>query len=367
MASLGLVLAGTYATGSVGVGGLMVTVYVVALTLCAPLTGRLLDRVGPATGTPYLLGFAALALSGLAAAVILKASALPLLLLAGLSGVFAAGSSAAMRSLLNQVVPARLLTPALSINSIAVDLTVVSGPLIVALAAIAAPPGAIVAMVAITAVGAFGVRRMREILSVTETARTANNSNSADTLVAGSLWRNRRFLFWMLVSVAFGHALGTAETGAFPLATELGGGTREAVLLIAALSVCSVSSGLAYAGLSHRLRISPPVQASVMLALMVIGSAGLGMSNTWPTAAVSMAVLGFCAAPLYTIRSVASEDDMPPGRRAEGFGTLFAANGLGFALGGLLLALLPLSWMLVAGGGSALVALLAAPVVMRGS
>jgi hypothetical protein len=119
MASLGLVLAGTYATGSVGVGGLMVTVYVVALTLCAPLTGRLLDRVGPATGTPYLLGFAALALSGLAAAVILKASALPLLLLAGLSGVFAAGSSAAMRSLLNQVVPARLLTPALSINSIA--------------------------------------------------------------------------------------------------------------------------------------------------------------------------------------------------------------------------------------------------------
>ena len=146
----------------------------------------------------------------------------------------------------------------------------------------------------------------------------------------------------------------------------LGGGTREAALLIAALSVCSVSSGLAYVGLSHRLRISPPVQASALLALMVIGSAGLGMSNTWTTAAAaSMALLGFCAASLYTIRSVASEDDMPPARRAEGFGTLFAANGLGFALGGLLLALLPLQWMLISGGGSALVALLAAPVVMR--
>lgn len=172
MASLGLVLAGTYATGNVAVGGLMVTVYVIALTFCVPLTGRLLDRIGPATGTPYLLGFATLALSGLAAAVVLKASAPPLLLLAGLAGVFAARSSSAMRSVLNQVVPPRLLTPALSINSIAVELTVVNGPLIVALAAIPAPPGAIIAMVAITAIGAFSVRRLREILSVTDAAQT---------------------------------------------------------------------------------------------------------------------------------------------------------------------------------------------------
>lgn len=363
MTSLGFVLAGTYATGSVAVGGLMVTVYVIALTLCAPVTGRLLDRIGPATGTPYLLGFASLALSGLAVAVVLKASALPLLLLAGLSGIFAAGVTSAMRSLLNQVVPARMLTPALAFNSIAVELTVVGGPLIVALAAIPGEPGAIIAMVALTVVAAFSVRRLRGALSVAvETGMTA----SANTLVAGSLWRNRRFLFWMAVSVAFGHALGTAETGAFPLARELGGGTREAAFLIAAMSVCSVSSGIAYAGLSHRLRISPPAQASLLLALMIVASVGLGSSNSWATATAAIGLLGFCAAPLYTIRSVAAEDDMPPDRRAEGFGTLFAANGLGFALGGLLLALLPLQWMLVAGGGSALVALLAAPVVMRG-
>jgi predicted MFS family arabinose efflux permease len=78
-----------------------------------------------------------------------------------------------------------------------------------------------------------------------------------------------------------------------------------------------------------------------------------------------MVVLGLSTAPLSTVRQVAAEDEAPPERRAEAFSVLFAAHNVGFALSGLLLAALPLSATLMLGGASGLVALLAAPALLR--
>lgn len=99
------------------------------------------------------------------------------------------------------------------------------------------------------------------------------------------------------------------------------------------------------------------------MALMVVACLVIGLSDGWLTVAAGMALLGLCTAPLNTVRSIAAEDDVPAHRKAEAFGTLFAANGVGFALGGLLLALLPIDWMLMSGGASAAVAVALLPVL----
>ncbi len=78
-----------------------------------------------------------------------------------------------------------------------------------------------------------------------------------------------------------------------------------------------------------------------------------------------MIALGLGAAPLNTIRSHAAEAEAPPLRKAEVFSVLFAANNIGFALPGVLLAILPLGATLIVGGASGFVALVAAPLLLR--
>src|SRR5438128_1623225 len=85
MVPLAFVLVGTDASGSPAVGSLMVTVYILSEVCCAPLAGRLLDRVGPAVGLPRVLGPAVAEWCGPALASALRAPApgpLPLVALA---------------------------------------------------------------------------------------------------------------------------------------------------------------------------------------------------------------------------------------------------------------------------------------------
>jgi len=362
MAPLAFVLFGTYAAHSRAIGGLMVTVYVISEVLFAPFAGRLLDRIGPAHGTPRVLGIAAIALCGLAVAGALQLPVPILFVLITVVAALAAGAPGALRTMLSQAVPSHLIAPAIAIDATVVEAVVISAPLLVAIAAIPAPPGAIIAMAAATAGAAYCVRGLRLVAHAP--APTGPVGSEAATS-ARTLWRNRRFVFWMVVGVAFGDALGTAETGALPLAMHFGGGTREAAALIAVLAVSSALSGIVYAAVAHRIALGPVGQSSILLALLVVGSLGLGLSTNWATAAGSMAVLGLCTAPLGTVRSQAAEADAPPGRKAEAFGLLYAANGAGYALGGLFLAILPLGDMLLAGGAGAILALLLAPALGR--
>ena len=155
MAPLAFVLVGTYASGSHAVGGLMVTVYIISEVCCAPLAGRLLDRLGPAVGIPRVLGLAVVVLSGLAAAVALRAPAPVLFLLVAVAAALAAGAPGAMRALLSQAVPPHLVAPALAVDSTVIELVVVTAPLLVVAAAAPAPPGAIIAMAGATAMAAL--------------------------------------------------------------------------------------------------------------------------------------------------------------------------------------------------------------------
>lgn len=358
MVPLAFVLVGTYASGSRAVGSLMVTVYILCEVCCAPLAGRLLDRLGPAVGLPRVLGLAVVVWCELALACALRAPALVLFLLVALAAVLGAGAPGAMRALLSQTVPPQLVAPAIALDAIAVEVVVVTAPLLVALTAAPSPPGAIIAMAAAIAIAAALVRGQRRPVPGT----TAIVDASA-AIGPRALWRNRRFAFWIAVGVTLGYSIGTAEIGALPRAIRLGGGPREAAALIAVLGISSALSGLVYVSVAHRFALGSVGRAIILLAGLVVGSVELGLSAHWATAAGAMVTLGLCCSPLGTVQSQAAEADAPSERQAEAFGILYAASGAGYALSGLFLALLPVREMLLFGAASALLALMLVPTL----
>jgi MFS family permease len=360
MVPLAFVLVGTYASGSQAVGSLMVTVYILSEVCCAPLAGRLLDRVGPAVGLPRVLGLAVVVWCGLALACALRAPAPVLFLLVALAAALGAGAPGAMRALLSQTVPPPLVAPAVALDAIAVEVVVVTAPLLVALTAAPSPPGAIIAMAAAIAMAAVLVRGQRRPVPMTKVSVDASAA-----LGPRALWRNRRFAFWIAVGVTLGYSIGTAEIGALPRAIRLGGGPREAAALIAVLGISSALSGVVYASVAHRVGLGAVGRASILLAGLVVGSVELGLSAHWVTAAGAMVTLGLCCSPLGTVQSQAAEADAPVERQAEAFGILYAASGVGYALGGLFLALLPVREMLLFGAASALLALMLVPTLVR--
>jgi len=360
MMSLGFVLAGAYATGTYAAGGLMVTAYEIAQVGASRVAGRLLDRLGPAIGAPRLLGLAGIALAGLAAAVAFKAPAPLLVLLAGVAGALPAGISGGMRSLLSDTVTPRLLAPALAIDATIIDVVVVTAPLLVlAVDVVAGPPGVLVAMVGATVVAAFLVRGLRDAVT------GPSNANVPSVRGRWSVSSNPRFVFWLLVSLAFGQALGTAETCALPVAARLGGGTVQAVGLVAALALTSALAGILYAAFAHRLAAGAFLRACALLGLLIAGSIGLGLATDWVTTVAAMIALGLGAAPLNTVRSQAAEAEVPPACKTEAFSVLFATQIIGFALGGLFLAILPLKATLIAGGASGIAALILSPLLLH--
>jgi MFS family permease len=358
MVPLAFVLVGTYASGSQAVGGLMVTVYILSEVCCAPLAGRLLDRLGPAAGVPRVLGLAVVVWCGLALASTLRAPAPVLFLMVALAAALGAGAPGAMRALLSQTVLPQLVAPAVALDAIAVELVVVTAPLLVALTAAPSPPGVIIAMAAATAIAAVLVCGQRRPVPATPAPAVPG---APAAIGRRALWRNRRFAFWIAVGVMLGYAIGTAEIGALPRALRLGGGPREAAALIAVLGISSALSGLVYANVAHRFGLGAMGRASILLGGLVVGTVELGLSANWAMAAGAMVTLGLCCSPLGTVQSQAAEADAPAERQAEAFGILYASSGVGYALGGLCLALLPLRGILLLGAAIALLALMLVP------
>lgn len=359
MIPLAFVLVGTYSSGTYAVGGIMVTAYIITEVCCASIVGRLLDWIGLFPGISCLLGLAALSHFGLAISFTLKAPVPLLILLAVLVGTFTAGVPGTMRSLLSKAIPSRLLAPALAIDSTLVEVVVVIAPLLVSVTAIWSPVGALVAMASVTALAGLLVYGLRGI------ACAAPQADRRDLAVPKTFWHNSRFLFWVVVNMAFGHAIGTAETCALPLSNRLGGNAFGAALLLATLAVTSALSGVAYASFSHWIRIRTIYQACILLTLLTIGCLVLGLSTSWVTAISAMIILGICTAPLNTVQTQGAEAEIPAARKSEAFGILYSANGVGFALGGIFLALLPLSATLITGGASAIGALILTPLLLR--
>lgn len=395
------------------VGGLMITAYILCSTFFAIPGGRLIDRMGIKKGAPLFLLLAAAVLSGIAIAAAIEGEGAHGLFipLAGLTGALLGGIPGGMRSLLSRTVPPQLLPSAIAFDATVIELVVVSAPLIAAAAAMFWVPGAVLAMSAAAAIASFLTWRLAALGEpegrISAAGSPESRSSAAGILeppssAAGSLdsqssadgkpqspwsdqsgdqadeqgpgphakkkpasagafwWLQRRFVFWILLSIAFGHALGTAEVGALPIVQQSGGSSGAAAALIAVLAVSSAASGLAYAFFSHHIRLSEKLQACLLLFCTALGCFLLALSTHWVTLALSMIVIGVCTAPLMTVRSLAAEKEMPDERKAEGFSIMNVSHTIGFALGGFFLSILPLPWMVAAGGLSGLLVLLSA-------
>lgn len=363
MASLAFVLVSTYSTGSPTPGGLMVTAFILGQTFLAPVAARLIDRLGAATGAKASLGLSAAMLLGLATAVSLKAPVSVLVLLAGLAGLLMAGQSSATRAMLSETVPTTLVGQALAIDTVLLEVLVVTAPLLAAGAAAVSPPFAVFVMAACHAAAALLIRTKHRQQTSSIPGETL--TPAVKTRASNSLWRNPRFIFWLVASTAFGHAIGTAETAVVPLVIHLGGSTGEGATLLAMEAGASALAGLTYATLSNRLSAGALSRASVMLAMMAVSCIGLALAPNLVSVGVLLAVLGSCIAPFDVVRSQAAENEAPHDRKSEAFSLIGATHALGFSLAGLALAILPLRVMLIAGGISGCLALTLAPILMR--
>ncbi|HZM79469.1 MAG TPA: MFS transporter [Candidatus Limnocylindrales bacterium] len=373
MMPIAMILASMAFTGSPALGGLLVGVGMVPSIVAAPIAGRIMDRLGTAVWTPRLLIFAAIMRLGLMAGFIFHAPA-PVLIIAMLAGTLATcGISGATRTLLRNTVPQRLMGTALSLDSVSAELVIITAPFIVV--AIAVPGAAYpILLMSLTGVAAALLLTSRDTARQEATAKDeeaakkaqAEAANKSASLKSASLWRNREFLFWMLVTVAFGQLMGTADLTALPIAALHGGGTAQGAMLVALLGAASAGAGLLYAWYGRRIKLSL-IQQSIVLLLLMIGSiafvaAGFGLIGL----AVGFVIMGLWAAPLNTVMQEGPSTIVPPSRMTEAFNILIAAGALGFAAVGGMLSFMSAQQVQYVAPVTAIIALAAAPLLTGG-
>jgi predicted MFS family arabinose efflux permease len=248
----------------------------------------------------------------------------------------------------------------MALDSLLVEIMVVGAPLLVVAATAIGDIGGIVAMAC-----SFGLAAVfaRTLLGKGSTPEPVRRDEAA--LPGGALLRNRRFLFWLLVSVAFGHSLGTVEIGSLAISHRLDSGSFEAAMLLAALAGASITGGLAYGTLAHRLRDRLVPLTAAFLAVVTVMVVLIALIQHWIPLVVSFLLLGLVVAPLSIIRQQATERETPVSQRTEAFATLFAGNALGFALAGLVLAVAPLTAAMALGASTSLLALVLIPLLVR--
>lgn len=215
-------------------------------------------------------------------------------------------------------------------NATLLEGTLIVGPLLAAGLATLAPTAAVGGLAVAMALAAALVPRTRRHDHVT--------SGPPHT----SLLRQIRFTRWLVSAFGAGLLFGSMEVGALGLAHRLHGGSGTAALLLAVLSGGSALAGLTYIVIGHRLRSTPVRRAATLLAVMGCAMIAVSTASSWLVAGPAIAALGLCAAPLMTTQSLAIESALPERQRAEGFSLLSTAQGAGYALGALAVAVLPL-------------------------
>lgn len=342
MSPLAFLLLATAATGNYRVGGVMIAAATTVEVLLATPAGRLLDRSDPRVALSWMLLAGAVVLGLLAAAGTLSWPALSLVGLAMLSAAVTAGAPAGMRKILTGTVPARLLTPALAVDGVLIEVTIVIGPLLVAAFATLADIGGVGAMAVLTAAAALLVRGLAPI------SPPVRRGPEQPVEQRPPLW-SAQFVLWLGFGLVAAQSIGLAEVCALPIAQRLGGGTFTAVLLQIVLCAGSAASGLTYGAYSHRLPGRPTQRAMVLLLGLASGLTVLATQDGWRWTVAGYLIVGLCTAPLVTTVLITVQVLAPAPRVTEAFGLNTATTGAGFALAGAALAALPLHMALATG------------------
>jgi MFS family permease len=329
--ALALVLLVREELGSYASAGAVAGAFAAGGALGAPVQGRLMDRHGQG----LLLGMAIFHALGLIAVVALILLGAPLgVLIAGgaVAGCAIPPISSVMRTLWPDLLddPEEVRT-AFAIDSVAIEMVFVLGPLITAVATALVSPVAAIAVACVFVVAGTAAF----VTSPPSRAwRPATNAGQHGRLGALSSRGLRTILF---TTVPVGFAFGAIEV-AMPGFSEQHGGREWAGVLIAVWSLGSAAGGLIYGARPHARSLAEGYV--IFVALMPLGFAPLLAANSLAVMIPLAVLAGLAIAP-----TIASANQLvgvvaPPGAVTEaytwGITALVSGVALGNAAGGAL-------------------------------
>jgi MFS family permease len=130
---------------SYGTAGLVLTGHALALAVCAPTAGRLVDRFPTRPTLAWFAAMHAVTYSVLVAAVVVDVAVPLVVAAAALHGVSNPPTSAVVRAALPRLVPEDLLSPAYALDNMTNEVAFIAGPALVSVLVLVAPPNMIVA------------------------------------------------------------------------------------------------------------------------------------------------------------------------------------------------------------------------------
>ncbi len=324
MASLGIVLLVSTATGSYGLAGSVSAAYLIANGGFAIVQGRLLDRLGQSRVLPAAVTVFAVALALLMWSVQAEWPVATSYLLAAVSGAALPAVGSCVRARWSHVLrsPDELQT-AFALEAVVDESVFMLGPILVTVLATAWHP-----IAGLTAALVSGVVGTLFFAAQRATEPPAHPRREATGPRPGMPWRTVAPL--ALVCAALGTLFGAAEVTTVAFAEELGS-KGYAGPLLALWALGSLIAGLVTGavhwrrGPDHRLRWGSAAMMAAMLPLGLIGSV--------PLMGVALFVAGFAIAPTLIATMSLTEKTVPHARLTEGMAIMHTGIVAGIAPG----------------------------------
>lgn len=332
MAGLGLLLLVRETTGSYASAGLVAGTYALSFGVFGPSRARAADRKGPVPALLLTAVLYPLALVVLVALAVGGAPTWALLVPAALGGAAVPPHGPVMRALWGQKLEGTARATAYSLESVVVELCFVLGPLLTALLASTAHPGA-----AVVVAGALGLVGALWLAATPAVRAVRPHPGAVAGSRAGPL-RSAAVRALLLTVAGIGLGFGAVEVALPAYVESRGGQPAQAGILLAVWSVGSIIGGLVYGG----LHLSTPHrrQLPVLVGALAVGSA-LPLLAGGPVAmGLALFLYGLTIAPFSACNSVLLGEAAPPGTTTEAFAwnssMIFGGAALGSAVAGVL-------------------------------
>lgn len=322
MAPVSLLLAAQAEHGSLGFGGALSAVYLVAFAVGQPVLGRIADRQGPTLPIAAGAITASCALGALAFAG--TGSRGLSMLLAAVAGLSNPPLESGLRTLWPRILPPRpeFLRAAYALDNGSQEAVYVAGPLVAALLAVLAPGAALAATAVVGLVGGLS-------LGLSRPARDLRPAAVVERHWLGPL-RSPGVLVLLGALICAGGAIGAVRVCA-----TAQGETLDVTWFSGALPAVMSFGGLV-GGLVYGARAWRGSQLT-HLVLMAVGNAVAWVPMLWGLSAAPSVVLvvfpGVCFSTLVCAACLVINSVAPAGTATEAFGWLIAAINLGIAGG----------------------------------
>ncbi|MEU8251948.1 MFS transporter [Nonomuraea sp. NPDC048916] len=359
--SLALLLAAVDRLGSYGAAGLVLTGHALALAVCAPLGGRLADRLGARRVlVGYLLAHTA-AFSLILLALATQLSSPVLVAAAALLGATNPPVTAVIRSAWPRLVPAESLPAAYAVDSAINELMFILGPVLVSVLLLVMSAQTVVVVTGATILLSVATLTASEVVRQAPAEPPTPRGGARLARLVGPL--SHRPTFVLLVIAMFGtFSFGCLRIATVAAATTFGS-TASAGVLMGLLSAGALVGGLVFGARSW------PVSGRTLLILMFVADAAsllaAGFAPGLLTLGLVITVTGLLTGPRDTLQPALLAEQTPALYRTEVFAWLntfmWSGYGLGTAVAGHLTG--PTDTGMAAFTAAAAVALLAAILV----